>query len=68
MNKQNKISGKKIFTLLLSLLFIAVTGFVLALFEINFGRYMAYFGVFLGAIITMFSGLLVILGKVEKDF
>jgi hypothetical protein len=68
MNNGHMISGKKIFALLLPLFFIAVIGFILLLLDINFGRYMVYFGVSLGAIVTMFSGLLAAIGKIEKDF
>ena len=64
----SKISVKKVIGIVLLLFFIAVIGVVLILLEIEMGRYLVYFSVPIGALLTMVTGLLVSLGLVKKDF
>ena len=61
------ISAKKIITLVLLLLFIAIIGAVLLLCNIEFGKYLVYGSVPLGALITIISGIAASIGKINND-
>lgn len=61
------ISAKKIITLVLFLFFIAALGFVLLLCNFEFGKYLIYGSIPIGAVITIISGIAASVGKIEND-
>ena len=62
------ISGKKLLSSLMILFFIALGGMGLILAGVEEGKYLAYFAVPVGAILTIFGGIAAMLNKVNKDF
>jgi hypothetical protein len=69
MNETNieKFSFKNIVKFVLILLSFALIGFVLEMFNFAIGRYFLYISVPLGAIVTIFSVLLALMGRLDND-
>ena len=61
------VSSKKIIIALFVILAVALIGICLEVAGINKGRYLIYIAVPIGALVTMFSALLAVLGKTKDD-
>ena len=68
MDNEKKISGRKLFGVLLALLFCAAIGFLLVYFGIEAGRYLVYISVPLGSLGVFVGIFLSWTGMIDKDF
>jgi hypothetical protein len=69
MNETNieKFSFKNIVIFILILFSFALIGFVLEMFNFTIGRYLLYVSVPIGAIVTILSVFLAIIGRLDND-
>lgn len=67
MNSESKISAARVFKIVLFSLLIAVSGIFLILLGIEWGRYLVYVSVPVGAVVTIVGTLLAMAGRLNKD-
>jgi ABC-type Fe3+-siderophore transport system permease subunit len=64
----NMVSAKKVLMVGMLCFLSALFGVVLLLLDIEFGRYLVYFVVPVGAITVLFGVVASIMGKLERDY
>lgn len=67
MNSESTISAARVFKIILFSLLIAVSGIFLVFLGIEWGRYLVYVSVSVGAVATIVGTLLAMAGKLNKD-
>lgn len=67
MNSESTISAARVFKIILFSLLIAVSGIFLVFLGIEWGRYLVYLSVSVGAVATIVGTLLAMAGKLNKD-